>query len=120
MSLTARVLEANGIPTTIVGSARDIVESCAVPRFLFTDFPLGNPMGRPYDRVMQGAVAKAGLSLLETAIRPQTTVVSPLVWGEDQTWREGYMQILEGDVEELRAMGEERRRNRSAFKNQAS
>ncbi|MEZ5231807.1 MAG: hypothetical protein R2749_03740 [Acidimicrobiales bacterium] len=48
MSLVARHLEANGIPTVIVGSARDIVEQAGVARFLFVDFPLGNPMGKPY------------------------------------------------------------------------
>jgi hypothetical protein len=120
VSLTARLLEESGIPTVIVGSAQDIVESCAVPRFLFTDFPLGNPIGRPYDRQMQETVVQSGLSLLETALRPQTTVVSPLMWGEDQSWRAGYMQVLEGDLEKLRAMGESRRRSRSEVKSQAT
>jgi D-proline reductase (dithiol) PrdB len=43
ISLVARHLETNGIPTVIVGSALDVVEHCGVPRFYFTDFPLGNP-----------------------------------------------------------------------------
>ena len=50
MSLVARHLEANGLPTVIVGSALDVVEYCGVPRFLFTDFPLGNPCGLPWNR----------------------------------------------------------------------
>jgi D-proline reductase (dithiol) PrdB len=33
VSLVARHLETNGIPTVIVGSALDIVEHCGVPRF---------------------------------------------------------------------------------------
>mgnify|MGYP003704790209 CR=1 FL=1 len=41
MSLIARHLEQNGIPTVVIGSARDIVEYTAVARFVFTDFPLG-------------------------------------------------------------------------------
>ena len=49
MSLTARYLEAHGIPTVIIGSAWDIVEWCGVPRFLFADRPLGNPCGHPWD-----------------------------------------------------------------------
>ena len=53
MSLVARHLEANDIPTIILGSAKDIVEHCGVPRFLFTDFPLGNPCGKPWDVEMQ-------------------------------------------------------------------
>ena len=42
VSLTARHLEAHGISTAIMGCAKDIVEHCRVPRFLFSDFPLGN------------------------------------------------------------------------------
>ena len=41
MSLVARHLESSGISTVVIGSARDIVEECGVPRFLFVDFPLG-------------------------------------------------------------------------------
>ena len=37
MSLVARYLEEAGLPTVIVGSARDVVEHCGVPRFVFTD-----------------------------------------------------------------------------------
>jgi len=39
--LVARHLEANGISTVIMGCAKDIIEHAAVPRFLFSDFPLG-------------------------------------------------------------------------------
>ncbi len=120
MSLTARVLEENGIPTIIIGSARDIVEKCAVPRFLFTNFPLGNPIGRPYDSQMQEEVVRSGLTLLENAVRPQTTAETSHMWGEDQSWREKYMQVDPSDREKLRSMGEQRRRNRSAFKSRQS
>ena len=50
VSLLARHLENNGIPTVVLGSGKDIVEHCAVARFLFIDFPLGNPCGKPYDQ----------------------------------------------------------------------
>ena len=65
MSLVARHLEEAGIPTVIIGSGRDIVEECGVPRFLFVDFPLGNPCGKPWDRDMQHAITGAALDLLE-------------------------------------------------------
>ena len=61
MSLAARHLEAAGIPTVIVGSARDIVEECGVPRFLFVDFPLGNPCGKPWDGEMQYKIVGGAL-----------------------------------------------------------
>ena len=48
ISLVARHLEANGIATVVMGCAKDIVEHAAVPRFLFSDFPLGNSAGRPH------------------------------------------------------------------------
>ena len=47
MSLIARHLEAHGIPTVIMGCARDIVEQAGVPRYLWSDFPLGNSAGKP-------------------------------------------------------------------------
>ena len=49
ISLVARHLEANGISTVVMGCAKDIVEHAAVPRFLFSDFPLGNSAGKPHD-----------------------------------------------------------------------
>ncbi len=93
MSLVARHLEANGISTVVLGSARDIVEHCGVPRFVFTDFPLGNPCGKPYDVAMQRRIIGMGLDLLESARAPRTTVQTPFVWSEDQSWRDKYMRI---------------------------
>ena len=49
LSLVARHLEAAGIATVVMGCAKDIVEHVGVPRFLFSDFPLGNAAGRPND-----------------------------------------------------------------------
>ena len=109
MSLVARHLEANGIPTVVVGSARDIVEECGVARFLFSDFPLGNPCGRPYDGAMQQAIAGYALDVLESATLPRTTVQTPLAWSEDSAWKDAYARIDEAAVEQLRQAGETRR-----------
>src|SRR5206468_12712168 len=49
IGMVARHLEANGIATVVMGCAKDIVEHAAVPRFLFSDFPLGNSAGKPHD-----------------------------------------------------------------------
>lgn len=95
MSLVARHLEAHGIPTVIIGSARDIVEECGVPRFLFTDFPLGNPCGRPGNTTMQRAIVTMALELFATARYPRTTLQAPFIWAETDEWRETYMQIPE-------------------------
>ena len=72
----------------LFGCARDIVEWCGVPRFVFSDFPLGNPMGRPFDAVMQREVLGLGLDLLETATAPGTTVLNPHEWDADHGWKD--------------------------------
>ena len=87
VSLVARHLEAHGITAVILGSARDIVEHCGVPRFVFTDFPLGNPCGKPYDVAMQREIVGVALDLFESARLPRTTVQTPFVWSDDQSWR---------------------------------
>ena len=87
VSLAARHLEANGIPTVIMGCAKDIVEYCGVPRFLFSDFPLGNAAGRPFDVESQALTLELALRVLETAPAARTTVQSPLRWREDASWK---------------------------------
>ena len=87
MSLAARHLEANGIPTVIMGCAKDIVEHCGVPRFLFSDFPLGNAAGRPFDGESQALTLELALRVLETAPAARTTVQSPLRWADDAAWK---------------------------------
>ena len=119
MSLVARHLEANGIPTVILGSARDIIDHCGVPRFLFTDFPLGNPCGRPWDREMQREIVAMGLDLLESADEPRSVAQTPFRWGEgadDQVWRRGYLQLDPARREELRKAGERRRASQQSAK----
>lgn len=113
MSLVARHLESNGIPTVILGAARDIVTHCGVPRFAFVDFPLGNPSGRPYDRDTQVLIATAAIDLFETASEPGTVVNLPLRWSDDESWRDGYFQVSEANIDALRRAGEERRAARA-------
>jgi hypothetical protein len=93
VSLVARHLETNHLPTVVLGSARDIVEQCGVPRFVFTDFPLGNPCGKPDDAVMQRAIVGMALDLLETARQPRITVQTPFQWDATGEWRSTYMRI---------------------------
>jgi glycine/betaine/sarcosine/D-proline reductase family selenoprotein B len=71
-TLTARYLESNGIPTVVMGCAKDIVEHAAAPRFLFSDFPLGNSAGKPHDAASQEQTLEYALRVLETAAGPRT------------------------------------------------
>ena len=101
MSLVARHLEADGIPTVIMGCAKDIVEYVGVPRFLFSDFPLGNAAGRPRDRGSQAVTLDLALSVLETAPAPRTTVQSPLSWSSSPDWKLDYSNIDRLTPEEI-------------------
>lgn len=101
MGLHARHLEANGIPTVILGSAKDIVEHCGVPRFLFSDFPLGSSAGKPFDPASQAAMLELALQLLEHAPAARTTLQSPQRWSEDPSWKRDYGSIEGLTADEL-------------------
>ena len=101
ISLVARHLEANGISTVVMGCAKDIVEHAAVPRFLFSDFPLGNSAGKPHDVASQAFTLELALRVLETAPGPQTTVQSPLRWSADHSWKRDYSNAAMLSAEEL-------------------
>jgi D-proline reductase (dithiol) PrdB len=101
ISLVARHLEANGISTVVMGCAKDIVEHAAVPRFLFSDFPLGNSAGKPHDPASQAFTLELALRVLETAPSPQTTVQSPLRWSRDASWKRDYNNVAVLSAEEL-------------------
>jgi D-proline reductase (dithiol) PrdB len=101
VSLAARHLEANGIATLVMGCAKDIVEYCGVPRFLFSDFPLGNAAGPPHDADSQGFTLQLALRILETAPAARTTVQSPLRWCPNPSWKLEYSNIERLTPEEI-------------------
>ena len=100
-TLTARHLEAHGIATVIMGCAKDIVEHAGAPRFLFSDFPLGNSAGRPHDLSSQQASLALALSLLETAPAAMTTVKSPQIWAASAAWKNDYLDLSAIPPDEL-------------------
>jgi len=100
-TLTARALEEAGIPTVVMGCAKDIVEFAGAPRFMFSDFPLGNSAGKPHDVASQDQTLELALRLLESAPGPQTTMKSPLRWNEDGMWKLDYNNIATMAPEEL-------------------
>ncbi len=101
VSLAARHLETNGIATVIMGCAKDIVEHCGVPRFLFSDFPLGNSAGRPFDVESQRQTLELALRVLESAPAARTTVQSPLRWSEDAAWKRDYNDLSRLSPDEI-------------------
>ena len=93
VGLAARHLEAHGIPTVIMGCAKDIVEHCGVPRFLWSDFPLGNSAGRPFDIQSQAETLELALRVLETAPAARTTVQSPQRFTDDAEWKKDFNDL---------------------------
>jgi len=106
VSLAARHLEENGIATVVMGCAKDIVEFVGVPRFLFSDFPLGNAAGRPKDPQSQAFTLELALRILESAPTARTTVESPLRWSTDSSWKLDYSNIERLSSEEIRQLRE--------------
>ncbi len=112
MSLVARHLEANGIPTVIIGAARDIVEHCGVARFVFVDFPLGSPCGEPGDVAMQRGIVAMALDLLESATGPRTTLQAPLAWPHGEAWKETVFTAEQPFLSEAQVANWEARKQR--------
>ena len=111
-SLLARYLEAAGISTVVMGAAKDIVEYCGVPRFLFSDFPLGNAAAKPKDPESQILNFELALRLLESAPGARTTMQSPLVWSVEPSWKLDYSnleKLSKQEVERLRDEAEQAR-----------
>ena len=102
-TLTARYLEANGIPTIVMGCAKDIVEHAAAPRFLFSDFPLGNSAGKPHDVASQDQTLEHALRVLESATGPRTTMQSPLRWSDSGKWKLDFSNVEQLSPADLKA-----------------
>lgn len=116
ISLLARYLEDANIPTVIIGAAKDIVEYCGVPRFVFNDFPLGNAAARPHDEDSQAIIFELALKLLENAPGPRTTIQSNLRWSADPLWKLDYMNIERLSNDELEKLKIEAEISRVAAK----
>ena len=106
------------MPTVIIGSALDIVERCGVPRFLFVDFPLGNPCGKPWDKAMQKRIVRQAIQLFDSIDAPQSTVFCEESWG-DGDWRNRYMEVSDANRAELARKGEELRERRASRERRA-
>ena len=110
LSLVARYLEANGIATVLMGCAKDIVEYCGVPRFLFSDIPLGNAAGKPHDLASQRQTLALALDVLASAPAARTTVQSPQRWSDSADWKLDYSnpeRVSASELKQLRAQADQ-------------
>ena len=97
-----------------MGCARDIVEHVGVPRFFFSDFPLGHSAGKPHDEDSQMLTLKDALKLLESANQPRTTVESNQLWSAEASWRDDFLNIEHLSAEEIKTLREDYKKQREA------
>ena len=92
MGLIAREVEARGIPTVSLSSARSITARVNPPRGVYTDYPLGRTAGRPNDPASQDAILRAALAQLAEATVPGEIRSLDLRWSENDDWKDGVMR----------------------------
>lgn len=107
--MTARALESAGIVTVVIGNAFDILEACAIPRFIFSDLPLGNP----FDRGMQRKMLELPLRLAATAKSPEF-IETGFRFSYDDAWKTNYGRVTDSNRTELLHLGDENRAQRRA------
>ena len=96
----------------MIGSALDILEYCGTPRTVYTDLPLGHPVGKPYDSAMQGQIIDVALDTLVSADAPGHVTTTSVAWADDETWKTTFMRLDNKDPAELLRMGDENRAQR--------
>jgi hypothetical protein len=85
--LIARHLEAEGIPTIVLGSALDIIKAGRPPRGLFIDYPLGHTVGPPFDLDTQYQIVRAGVECLTSIQTAEEIRHMDLVWPKSENWK---------------------------------
>jgi D-proline reductase (dithiol) PrdB len=74
VGLIQRAIEAEGIPTISISLNLTITEKVKPPRALLVAFPLGHPMGNPFDKGLQKEILMKGLRHLREISRPATII----------------------------------------------
>lgn len=100
--LVARHLEANGLPTLILGSARDIIAAGRPPRAVFVDYPLGHSAGRPFDPADQRAVLAAALRAFECITGRGGILDLDHRWPDGGAWKARAVDPAQGDSRQSR------------------
>ena len=98
MSLIARFLEAQGIPTLCLASALDVIEAGKPPRVAFLDYPLGHSAGRPFEPENQRRVLRDALEAFEAIREPASVVRLPYRWSDAGDWKPQDGNPRRGDV----------------------
>lgn len=97
-------------------NARDISTSAFNPRLVFTNYPLGNPAGRPFDVVNQREILETAFQMLERATEAGEIVDTPHQWSENHDW----MRLIFSDEQPFLSEDAERDRRERLEKNRTA
>ncbi len=74
------MVEAAGIPTVVVSTGRDLSAQVRPPRTVFVNFPMGNPFGKPFDKVQQRTILLDALHALRSIETAGAMIDLPYEW----------------------------------------
>lgn len=80
MGLVQRVIEEAGIPTVGISITRKYTAEVRAPRAVFIKWPMGHPLGEPFNVKQQVTVLKRALGALEEIETPGTIIDLPYRW----------------------------------------
>jgi hypothetical protein len=101
VGLIARHVEAAGIPTLCMGSARDILLSVNPPRGVFLDYPLGHTAGPPDRPEVQKQILKQTLGALIRIKTPGTVETLPFPWPDNPDWENSFDMLKDDRTERV-------------------
>ncbi|WP_420623368.1 hypothetical protein [Candidatus Poriferisodalis sp.] len=88
MGLIARAIEAEGIPTLSVTSARDITRAVWPPRAAYLDYPLGHTSGRPHEPELNLQILRDAFAAFENLRVPGSMAHLRYRWSESDRWKD--------------------------------
>lgn len=88
MGLIQRAIEAEGIPTIGISLLKEVTQKVRPPRTVFLRYPLGHPLGKPFDVRQQRTILLDALNGLESITEPGTIVEPGYRWRRHRfEWR---------------------------------
>ena len=84
VGLVQRIIEEAGISTVSISIARKLTEEAGAPRSVFVKWPMGHPMGEPFNIKQQRRVLKAALEGLLSITECGTIVDLPFRWRREE------------------------------------
>lgn len=93
VGLIARAVEAAGISTVSLSSARSITAAVNPPRAVFLDYPLGQTAGRQGSKDEQDKVLGAALAALQSMTDAGAIRDIDLVWAANDDWKDNVMRV---------------------------